>query len=291
VSPESHVNAVIRARHGEAGTLRTAWYAARSVVFWIWQIVLTLVMGGPVLLISAFSYRLGYPVALAWLRLNFFGLRAICGVRWEVQGRENIPDAPCLVMSKHQSTWETYFLPHLFVPATYVAKRSLRWVPIFGWSLVALRFILIDRASGRSAVRQMIDQSRDRLSRGRWIIIFPEGTRRPVGAEPDYRAGGAIVAAALGTPVLPVAVNAGEFWPRMGFIKWPGTISVRIGSPIPSAGRKAGDVIADTEAWIEGAMQTITSEPFRAASVRSPGKPLPAPPSSADPADLTSPAD
>jgi len=263
VSGSAHVEAVIRARHGEVGVVRRAWYTLRSVVFWIWQIVLTLVLGAPVMVVSLISWRAGYCVALVWLRLNFMGLRVICGVDWDVQGHENIPDTPCLVMSKHQSTWETYFLPHLFVPATYVAKRSLVWVPIFGWSLHLMRFILIDRKSGRSAVKQMIDQARDRLAHGRWVIIFPEGTRRPVGAEPDYRAGGAIVAASLGTPVLPVALNAGEFWPRLGFIKWPGTVSVRIGPPILSQGRKASEVIHDTEAWIEGAMRDITSEPFR----------------------------
>jgi len=263
VSDTTHIDAVIRARHGEVGSVRRAWYALRSMVFWVWQIALTLVLGIPVLVISLISWRAGYRVALVWLRLNFLGLRVICGVDWDVQGRENIPDTPCLVMSKHQSTWETYFLPHLFVPATYVAKRSLVWVPIFGWALHTMRFILIDRKSGRSAVKQMVDQTRDRLGHGRWVIIFPEGTRRPVGAEPDYRAGGAIVAASLGTPVLPVALNAGEFWPRLGFIKWPGTVSVRIGPPIPSQGRKASEIIHDTEAWIEDAMRGITSEPFR----------------------------
>lgn len=253
---------VIRARHGDVGALRRAWYTLRSLAFWIWQIVLTLVMGGPVLLCSLFSFSVGYRVALVWLRLNFFGLRTLCGVRWTVQGREHIPDTPCIVMSKHQSTWETYFLPHLFVPAIYVAKRSLRFIPIFGWALVTLRFIMIDRKSGRSAVKQMIDQARDRLARGRWVIIFPEGTRQPVGAPPNYRAGGAIVAATLGVPVVPVALNAGEFWPRLGFIKWPGTISVRIGPPIITEGRKATEVIEATEAWIEGAMQDITTTGF-----------------------------
>ena len=281
MSDSQHVKAVIRARHGQVGALRTAWYALRSAVFWIWQITLTLLLGAPVLLASLLSYRAGYRVALTWLRLNFLGLRVICGVDWEVRGRENIPDTPCLVLSKHQSTWETYFLPHLFVPATYVAKRSLVWVPIFGWSLVAMRFILIDRKSGGSAVKQMVEQSRDRLARGRWIIIFPEGTRRPVGAEPDYRAGGAIVATTLGVPVLPVALNAGEFWPRMGFIKWPGTISVRIGPPIPSQGRKATAVINDTEAWIEGAMRDITSPPFRIVAEPAPAAPPEPPPAPA----------
>lgn len=251
----------LRARHGNVSRLRRSWYAARSIVFWVWQIVLTLAMGAPVIITAAFSFELGYRVALVWLRLNFFGLKVICGVDWEVQGREHIPENPCIVLSKHQSTWETYFLPHLFVPATYVAKKSLSWIPIFGWSLVALRFIMIDRKSGRSAVRQMIDQARERIAAGRWILIFPEGTRRPVGAPPDYRAGGAIVAGALGVPVLPVALNAGEYWPRLGFIKWPGTIQVRIGPPIETAGRQTSVIVAETRDWIETQMQEITAKP------------------------------
>lgn len=249
-STDSEVDA-IKARHGEVSPWRRARLFSRSVVYWIWQILATLVMGAPVLIGSLFSVKVGYFFALTWIRLNVYGLRFICGVTWDVQGRENIPKTPCVVLCKHQSTWDTYFMPMLFIPATYVAKRSLAWIPVFGWSLVALRFILIDRASGRNAVRQMVDQARDRLARGRWLIIFPEGTRRPVGSEPRYRPGGAIVASELGVQAIPVALNAGEFWPRMGFIKWPGAITVRIGKPIEGAGRTATDVLAEAESWIE----------------------------------------
>ncbi|ASJ71094.1 lysophospholipid acyltransferase family protein [Granulosicoccus antarcticus] len=234
------------------------WLMVRSVVFWIWQIVVTLVLGGPVLIFGLFSFRMGNALAILWNRSNVWGLRVICGVSWELDGLENIPDKPCVVMAKHQSTWEAYFLPTLFYPGVYVAKRSLLWIPIFGWALYVLKFIMIDRASGRSAIHQMCTQAKDRLARRRWIIVFPEGTRRPVGAEPEYRVGGAMIARNVPADVLPVALNAGEFWPRMGFIKWPGTITVSIGPVISSEGKKASQILAETEKWIEGRMAEIT---------------------------------
>lgn len=234
------------------------WLMVRSVVFWIWQILVTLVLGAPVLIFGLFSFRLGNALAMWWNRSNVWGLRVICGVSWELEGLENIPDKPCVVMAKHQSTWEAYFLPTLFYPGVYVAKRSLLWIPIFGWALYVLKFIMIDRSSGRSAIQQMCTQAKDRLARNRWIIIFPEGTRRPVGAEPDYRIGGAMMAKNVGADVLPVALNAGEFWPRMGFIKWPGTITVSIGPVISSEGKKTAQILAEAEQWIEGRMAEIT---------------------------------
>jgi 1-acyl-sn-glycerol-3-phosphate acyltransferase len=234
------------------------WLTLRSAIFWVWQIIATLVLGGPVIIIGFFSFRWGYALAILWNRCNIWGLRWICGVTWQVDGQENIPDVPCVVMAKHQSTWETYFLPMLFYPSVYVAKRSLLYIPIFGWALYVLKFIMIDRKSGRSAIAQMCEQAANRLSLGRWVIVFPEGTRRPVGAEPDYRIGGAMIAQQVPTNVLPVALNAGEFWPRLGFIKWPGTITVSIGPVIRSEGKKAGQILAETEAWIEGRMAEIT---------------------------------
>ena len=187
------------------------WLMFRSAVFWVWQILCTLIIGPLVLIFAVFSFDLGYALAIAWNRANIWGLRFICGVTWKVEGRENIPDKPCVVLSKHQSTWDAYFLPTLFTPGVYVAKRSLIWIPIFGWALYLLKFILIDRSSGRSAIQQMCEQATDRLSRNRWVLVFPEGTRRPVGAEPAYRVGGAKIAEAAQADVVPVAVNAGEF--------------------------------------------------------------------------------
>ena len=248
--PEASPPAPVGRRGGPVPVLRSA-------VFWLWQILVTLVLGGPVLILGAISYDLGYRAALWWIRANVHGLRLICGVRWEVDGRENIPDTPCLVLCKHQSTWETYFLAMLFTPYVYVAKKSLLWVPIFGWVLGVLRFIMIDRKSGRSAITQMVEQARDRIARGRWVIIFPEGTRQAVGAAPNYRVGGAVVASRTGTDILPVATNSGECWPRHSFVKHAGTISVSVLPPIPAAGREPAELIAETQARIETRMAEI----------------------------------
>ena len=215
-------------------------------------------MALPVLTTAIFSRRLSLYFAHMWLRINLFGLRLICGLKWQVEGKEHIPQTPCVVLSKHQSTWETYFLPTILPPTVYVAKRSLALIPIFGWALVALRFILIDRKSGSSAINQIVTQSLERMSDGYSVIIFPEGTRVAVGAEPNYRIGGAVVAEKTGTNILPVAVNSGEFWPRMGYIKWPGTITVSIGPVIESTGRQASELLEETQAWIESKMKEIS---------------------------------
>ena len=239
------------------------WLTVRSAVFWVVQIVNTLVMGIPVIVGGLISFRIGYGFAVIWNRINIWALRLICGVSWQVDGKENIPDTPCVVMAKHQSTWETYFMPTLFNPGTYVAKRSLLYIPVFGWALYVLKFIMIDRKSGRSAIQQMCEQAADRLSKGRWVLVFPEGTRRPVGAVGGYRIGGAMIAQNVPTNVLPVALNAGEYWPRLGFIKWPGVITVSIGPVIYSEGKTASEILAETEQWIEGRMIEITSSTVR----------------------------
>ena len=226
-------------------------------MFWVWQILVTLALGLPVLLGALVSFETGYRWALRWNALTVHGLKVICGVDWRVEGREHVPDTPCVVLCKHQSTWETYFLVLMFAPAAYVAKRSLARIPIFGQALVALDFILIDRKAGRGAVAQMIEQGRDRLAKGRWIIVFPEGTRSAVDATASYRQGGAIVAKEAGAQVLPVALDSGHFWPRMGFVKWPGTITVRVLPPVSPEGRTASEILAEARTRIETAMATM----------------------------------
>jgi len=236
------------------------WLAFKSLVFWAWMVVNTIVCGIPVMIVGLFSIRLAFRIIHFWLALNLHGLRLICGLGWEIDGLENIPETPCMVMSKHQSTWETYFLTYQLRYSVYVAKRSLTLIPIFGWALYVLKFILIDRSSGRSAIKQMTEQAKDRLADGRWLVVFPEGTRRPVGSDADYRIGGSVVANNLGVDVLPVAVNSGEFWPRMGFIKWPGKITVSFGPVIKTEGLSVNEIQAAMQTWIEGRMQEITVE-------------------------------
>ena len=230
----------------------------RSTIYWIWSIIITLLLTLPVLISAIFSFDFAYKFAHLWLRLNLAGLKHICGLTWKTDGTENIPAHACIVMSKHQSTWETYFLPSIFPRSVYVAKRSLMLIPLFGWCIAALKFILIDRKSGASAIAQMIEQSKIRIDENINVIIFPEGTRVPLGAEPNYRVGGALVAEKIGADILPVALNAGEFWPRMGYIKWPGEITVSFGPVIKSDNKTANELLAETEHWIESRMKEIS---------------------------------
>jgi len=194
----------------------------------------------------------GYGIANVWV------LKVLCGVKYQIEGRENIPPGPALIFSKHQSTWETMALQLVFPPQTFVIKRELLWVPFFGWGLATMRPIAIDRRAGRKAIEQIVEQGLDRLQRGLWIVIFPEGTRVPPGRRVRYKLGGAILAARSGRPVVPVAHNAGEFWRKGQFVKKPGTIRMVIGPPIPTAGRKPEEILADAENWIEATMARIS---------------------------------
>jgi len=187
-----------------------------------------------------------------WSRLMVHWLRWTCGVRWEVEGRENIPATPCLVFANHQSTWETIFLQSLFRPQTWVLKRELLAIPFFGWGLKALEPIAIDRGSGRKAVASIIRQGRERLAAERWVVVFPEGTRLGPGEQRKWGVGGAALAASSGYPVIPVAHDAGRYWAKGSFLKYPGTVRVRIGPPIPTEGRDAEAINEEARAWVEG---------------------------------------
>lgn len=230
----------------------------RSVLFWLVFLVSTLVLAFPVIFSAFVSIEVAGSLVRFWVAINLWSLKHICGLSYRVEGQAHIPDEPVIVFSKHQSTWETLFFQYQFPGILYVAKRELAWLPFFGWCLVALRYIFIDRSSGRKAIKHISDQYQQRKSEGLSLVIFPEGTRKPVGAEPDYKIGGAVVAVETDTPLLPVALNAGEFWPRHSFIKWPGEISIVFGPPIEPAGKTADQLRAEARDWIEGKMQEIT---------------------------------
>lgn len=215
-------------------------------------------MALPVLITGAFSKKLGIRLGSLWAKINLFGLKYICGLTCKVSGLENIPDHACIVLSKHQSTFETFYLASLLGDFVFVAKKSLAWIPIFGWAIYVLKFILINRKAGRSAVTQMVEQSKILIADGTNVVVFPEGTRMPVNAAPAYRAGGAVVAARIQADVLPVAHNSGEYWPRMGYIKWPGEISMHIGPVIKPQGKTPDQILTETQTWIEGKMAEIT---------------------------------
>ncbi len=199
-----------------------------------------------------------YWLVTGWTRFAVFCARVVCGIRCEVRGRENLPDGPAIVLCKHQSAWETLWLTTAMPrPLTFVYKRELHYLPFFGWGIATLGMINIDRSRGSDAFEQVVEQGSACLARGWWIVIFPEGTRTAPGAQPHYKTGGARLAVRTLAPVVPIAVNSGELWPRKAFLKRPGTITVSIGPPIEPAGRSAGEVAALTEDWIESEMHRI----------------------------------
>jgi 1-acyl-sn-glycerol-3-phosphate acyltransferase len=176
-------------------------------------------------------YRAIVAVAKAWGRSNLVLLR-VAGIDFEVRGREKIPSGPLIVAAKHQSAWETFALLPLFDNPLYIVKRELQWIPIFGWLMVKGRMVPVDRSAGSQALAAMTERARIELARGRQLIIFPEGTRRPVGAKPRYKFGVAHLYAAEGVPCVPIALNSGLFWPRRSILRLPGTVLVEILDPI-----------------------------------------------------------
>jgi 1-acyl-sn-glycerol-3-phosphate acyltransferase len=190
-------------------------------------------------------------MAASWCAVILFGARWICGIRYRMEGRENIPSTPHIVLSKHSSTWETLALTQFFPPLAYVAKKELLSIPFFGWGFRLASPITIDRSQATDAMQQIAVQGRERFRQGFWIVLYPEGTRIPPGTRAKYKTGGARLAVELGVPVVPVAHNAGYLWPKGVFRKYPGTLTVSIGKPIPSAGRDAQTLMADVENWIE----------------------------------------
>ena len=201
-------------------------------------------------------------VAKTWGLTNLFLLRVICGIDYEIRGRENIPPGALIAASKHQSAWETFALLHLFESPTFIMKRELQWIPIFGWLTIKGRMVPVDRRKGSQALVAMAERARTELARGRQLIIFPEGTRRPVDAEPRYKHGVAYLYAAEGVPVLPVALNSGLFWPRRTFLRHPGTVVVQILPPIPPG--LANDVFfRRLQDEIETATQRLVAEARR----------------------------
>lgn len=234
----------------------------RGLVFHIGLALAVCVWGIPSLLSFPLPHRARYWIITRWSLLVLWWLRITNGVRYEVEGLENIPSQAGIVMCKHQSVWETLALQALFIPQTWVLKRELMWVPIFGWSVALLQPIAINRRTGRSAARQVIDQGRARLAAGCWVIIFPEGTRITAGHKGRYHMGGAVLACATGAQVVPVAHNAGEFWPKHGLRKRPGCIRMRIGKPIDAKNLKPKQLGTQIEEWIEAQMGSLSNDPY-----------------------------
>ncbi|MEX3930651.1 lysophospholipid acyltransferase family protein [Paraburkholderia phymatum] len=199
-----------------------------------------------------------YWMAVGWCRVTLAVVRVLNGIRYEVQGIENLPRGPAVLLSKHQSAWETLAFPALMPrPLCYVFKRELLYVPFFGWALGLLKMIHIDRKEGKNAFASVTRQGARRMSEGAWVIMFPEGTRTPTGKQGKYKTGGARFAVATGAVVVPIAHNAGRVWPRNSFTKYPGIVTVSIGKPIDTTGLTPDEVNTRVETWIEAEMRRI----------------------------------
>jgi 1-acyl-sn-glycerol-3-phosphate acyltransferase len=232
--------------------LRSALFTLQMfVTVWFYATAVALLWWAP--------YPTRFAVARAWCKLQVDLVGAICGLRYRVEGREHLPaDRPAICYLKHQSAWETLVQLVEFPPQCWVHKLELVWVPIFGWALRAMDAIAIDRGAGREAVQQVVEQGRRQLAAGKWVMIFPEGTRMPPGTTRRYGLSGALLAREAGVPIVPVAHNAGDYWRRNDLIKRPGTIVVRIGPPIEPRGRDPEAINAEAQAWIEAQMKDIS---------------------------------
>ncbi|PFH08831.1 1-acyl-sn-glycerol-3-phosphate acyltransferase [Collimonas sp. PA-H2] len=231
----------------------------RSLLFAVLMAILTVVWSLACVLFAPFPYARRYYLTARWNVIVIWMAKVICGIRYEVKGFENFPDAPAVVLSKHQSAWETIFLLQMTPrPLVFVFKKSLTYIPFFGWGIALLRMIPIDRSKGRDAFAQVVVQGRKRLADGQWIIMFPEGTRIPVGQTGKYKNGGTRLAVETNTVVVPIAHNAGECWPKNSFIKKPGLITVSIGKPIAPENLDSSELMAKVENWIESEMRVIS---------------------------------
>lgn len=240
----------------------------RSVLHMLWMVVTVIPVAIVLMLTSLFVRGVPvYRIAVFWLWLSMEGLRVLCGVKWRVLGRENLPvgtTAPAILLVKHQSTLETFLMPVLMPhPLAYVFKRELLYIPFFGWAMSRLDMIHIDRSQRAQAFNKVVDQGKQLLAQGIWIIMFPEGTRIPRGQAGTYKTGGTRLAVETGAPVIPIAVSSARCWPRKAFVKRPGLVDVSIGKPIPSQGRQPEELMREVEAWIESEMRRLDPDAYR----------------------------
>lgn len=216
------------------------------------------VVGILILLTTPLPFVIRYNISKAWCTVVLWMSKVFCGLSYEVEGLEHIdPEQPAIVLSNHQSAWETLAVRHILPMQSVLLKRSLLLFPIWGWALGVVKSIAIDRNNQRAAMRTLLEKGALYLKQGLWIVVFPEGTRTAAGEVRSFSAGGAMLAHKTGAPVIPLAHNAGDFWPRYSFFKYPGVIKVKIGPAIQTQGRKAADINAEAEAWVRRAVEEM----------------------------------
>lgn len=231
----------------------------RSLIFTSVLFVSAFLATALILLVFWAPARAPWAITVAWARLNLWAGEFFCGLKVVVEGTENIPQDPCVIMIKHTTALEAYWQITAFPKATWVLKRELQWIPIFGWALsLVMRPIAVNRGTGGPAVKQVIARGKERLASGIWVTMFPEGTRVPPGETRRYGVSGAALAKEAGCQIVPVAHNAGDFWLRRGFYKHPGTVRFCIGKPIDAAGRPPRETNLIVQNWIETKMSEIS---------------------------------
>lgn len=223
----------------------------RNILYWLGLVLVTVPYSLVALLVLPLPRRVRHRIVTSWVPVMLWWLRQTVGLRFTVLGRENIPTTPAVIASKHQSGWETMALQQVFPPQVFVSKRELMWVPFFGWGLATVSPIWINRSNPVLAGQQLAEQGLARIALGFWISVFPEGTRTAPGTRAPYKMGAARLAQNLKIPLVPVALNSGEFWPRNSFLKYPGEITVVVGPPVTAVGRDTREVMSEVEAWIE----------------------------------------
>lgn len=229
----------------------------RSVLYTSYLFVGTALYAMLVLLVCWMPVHRLYRLANSWAASQLWMLNFLCGLSYAVEGRENIPSGAHVSMWKHSSSWETIAQAALLPPQSWVLKRELMWIPVVGWAVHFFKPIAINRKAGTTAVNQVVDQGKQRLGEGLWILIFPEGTRVGAGEQRKYGVSGALLASRAGCKIVPVAHNAGVFWPRRGWLKKPGVIRVAFGPAIDAAGRDPRELNEEVRSWIEGRIATM----------------------------------
>ena len=223
----------------------------RSLLFYIGQIISTILIAPIGIIAFPLDFKKRYYLITRWAVFNLWWLKICCNITYEIKGKDNIPGKPCIVMSKHQSAFETLALQQIFIPQVWVLKKELLQIPIYGWGLASMQPIAINRDSTIKSFRQIADQGCERLQKGYWVIIFPEGTRVAPNKKKKYLPGGGMLAEKSGAQVVPVAHNAGRLWPRNSMIKKPGLITIKIGPVIESENKSAKEITDEVENWIE----------------------------------------
>lgn len=223
----------------------------RATCFWLGSILVLMFIGTGLLFLAPLPFTLRYRFAGLWPRFCIYWLGVTCGLHYEINGLQNIPKEGAILVSNHQSTWETFAMQAFFPAMVWVVKRELLWLPVFGWGLYILKTIAVDRSAGKQAMQQLLEQASDRIAKGINVVIFPEGTRVPYGEIHRFRNGAFVLAEKTGAAVVPIAHNAGYFWPRKKFVKKPGIIDMKIGEPIHCQNKSIDDIREEAALWIQ----------------------------------------